>query len=67
MQQIPSGRRTERICENGRILLNPVIEKIEQFKQRNRFAKKDVAVEDILKDTSSTSAKIEPKKHIYIY
>ncbi len=44
MQQIYiSRRRTEWGCENG--ILNPVIEKIDEFKQR-RFAK-SVTVEDI--------------------
>ncbi len=45
--------------------LKPVIEKIDEFKQR-RFTKKDVTVEDILLKDILTSAKIGTR-NIYIY
>lgn len=66
MQQIHirGGGPNEVVKTAEKILLNPVIEKIDEFKQR-RFAKKDVTVEDILKDTSFTSAEIKPDKYPY--
>lgn len=66
MQQlhIRGGGPNEVVKSAEKILLNPVIEKVDEFKQR-RIIKEEVTVEDILRDTSFTPAEIKPDKYPY--
>lgn len=66
MQQIHirGGGPNEVVKSAEKILLNPVIEKVDEFKQR-RIAKEEVTVEDILEGTSFTA--VTPKPQMYSF